>query len=434
MIFNKKIPVAVVLVTSFFVPMQAAPLSIDEAVSIAISNNITLKRQQISVDATKRTKNHSWNSISPFLTVSAGATKPNDQDSYDYSTYIKGAVSFSFSPALFYTIKNARLKYEQGLISFDEAKHTIELQVRSSYYGLLYEQENLALQKRNLQTALQQYQNNKAKYNAGRMSELDVLTSQVTYEKLKPTVQSAEMTLQNDFATFKQLLNLDQDTDITLSGSLASILDYGEIAIPDSKIDTLVMSSNTIIALQKQIESAKASVASARINAYGPSVNAGWTYQPTTTHKDPKTTTAENGSLSVSVSIPLDGILPWSSGADKVAAAKDTVADLELQLENQKTSSKVAIQNYLRKIQQVQSTIQSLQANIRLAQQSYEMTLDAYNHGTKDLLSLQTASDSLLEAQVRLKSEAYTLISAILNLENTLSVPFGTYLQTISHN
>ena len=44
------------------------------------------------------------------------------------------------------------------------------------------------------------------------------------------------------------------------------------------------------------------------------------------------------------------------------------------------------------------------------------MTQEAYSHGTKDLLSLQTSSDALLQAQVSLKSEAYTLIKAILNL------------------
>ena len=61
-----------------------------------------------------------------------------------------------------------------------------------------------------------------------------------------------------------------------------------------------------------------------------------------------------------------------------------------------------------------------------MAQKSYDMTAEAYNRGTKDLLTLQNANTSLLNAQVSLKSETLTLIKAILNLENTIGVDFGS--------
>ena len=54
------------------------------------------------------------------------------------------------------------------------------------------------------------------------------------------------------------------------------------------------------------------------------------------------------------------------------------------------------------------------------------MTSEAYNRGTKDLLSLQSANTSLMNAQVSLKNEILVLIKSILNLEKTIGVPFGT--------
>lgn len=54
------------------------------------------------------------------------------------------------------------------------------------------------------------------------------------------------------------------------------------------------------------------------------------------------------------------------------------------------------------------------------------MNLTAYNYGKTDLLSLQSASDSVLSAGVNLKSQAYTLISTILDLEDVLGLEFGT--------
>ena len=80
----------------------------------------------------------------------------------------------------------------------------------------------------------------------------------------------------------------------------------------------------------------------------------------------------------------------------------------------------------MRSIQQSQSSIKYKQANVELAQKTYEMTLEAYNRGTKDLLNLQNANNSLLSAQVSLNNEILTLSKLILNLENSIGAEFGT--------
>lgn len=63
--------------------------------------------------------------------------------------------------------------------------------------------------------------------------------------------------------------------------------------------------------------------------------------------------------------------------------------------------------------------------NVDLAQKKYDMTQTAYNHGSKDFLTLQSAEDSLLDAKIKLMSQKITLINEVLSLENTLGVPFG---------
>ena len=130
--------------------------------------------------------------------------------------------------------------------------------------------------------------------------------------------------------------------------------------------------------------------------------------------------------LGVSVSIPLDGYLPWSTGALSVAAQKATLKDLQLQLENQKTTAEISIQNSAKSIMQAQSQLDLRKKNVELAQKTYDMTLNAYNHGSRDLLTLQNAADSLMSAKINLMQQKFTLISAVLDLENTLGIPFGT--------
>ena len=60
------------------------------------------------------------------------------------------------------------------------------------------------------------------------------------------------------------------------------------------------------------------------------------------------------------------------------------------------------------------------------------MTQTAYSHGSKDFLTLQDSANSLLNAKISLMSQKITLLNAVLSLENTLGIPFGTLMDSES--
>ena len=404
-------------------------LTVDEAVELAKKNNVSVARSQITLDAAARAKSHSWNSISPTASLSASSTVPldalSDVDSnYTASFGLSATVSLSLSANLYTSMNAAKIAYESGKLTFDDAVKSVELGVREAFYGLLYERENIVLQERNLEIAKTQYNNNLAKYNQGRLSEIDVLSAEVNYKSKIPTLESARTTFLNDMASFKQTLGLKLNEKIELAGTLDDLINLNEISV-----DLKSVQSSSIKQLEYKIENAKNSVLSKRFSAYAPNLNASFNWSDEKwyvgydgTPEDPK----KSASVRLSASIPLDGILPWSERNDAIDTAEDTVKDLELQLDNEKKNLGRTVMSSLRSIKQSQESIKYKQANVTLAQKTYDMTAEAYNRGTKDLLTLQNANTSLLNAQVSLKSETLTLIKTILNLENTIGVEFGT--------
>ena len=417
----KKTATLIFAVLFFVEAVFAEELTVERAVQYALENNISAQKDKITLDALKRAKNYSWNGVSPSASVSVNALFPaaGDARRYDYTLSIQGSVNFALSPSLYSSVKTAVLNYENGLLTYDEALRSIERNVRSAFYHLLYELEYIELQRRNLETAGRQYEQNTEKYKSGRLSELDMLSSQVKYERLKPLLESAEVTFGNDMASFKQMIGLDQAAEPTLSGSLAEARSFGNISVDVDVEDTPVIRAG-----KNGVKIAQAALLARRFAAWGPTLSAGWTYGKSKTNMtdDFSITNA----FSVGVSIPLDGYLPWSTGALSAASAADNVKTAELTLENSRTTVAVQIDNYVKQIRQIQSQIASLEANVDLAQKSYDMTKDAYNHGSRDLLSLQTASDSLLNARTDLAQQEYTLITKMLDLEYTLGVPFGS--------
>lgn len=398
-------------------------LTVDDAVILAADNNISLQRQRISLNTLEKKKGTSWNGISPSLSASGNMSIPFEENS-KMSYSISASASLNFTPSLFTAIKTAKLNYENGVTSYENAVRTVELNVRKVFCNLLYTKENIQLQERKLETAKSLYESNLAKYNRGQLSELDLLNSQYNYESTIPTLQSLQINYDNSIATFKQTLGLNQSEEIELVGNIEDFLNIGKIEI--NKNIEEVPAVKTILA---NMELAKTQLLATRFSAWGPSLSASYSYGKSGNFESSDLRTTGNA-LSLSLRIPLDGFLPWSNGALSIANQKANLQDLELQLKEKKESTELEIQNSIKKIEQAQAQLNVLENNVELAQKRYNMTLTAYNHGSKDLLTLQNASDALMTARINLSSQKITIFSAILDLENILGVPFGTLGKT----
>lgn len=401
---------------------QPVALGIEEAVSKALEENVSVKRGRISLDSAERAAGTSWNSVSPTINGSASVTMPLDSDKNALS--LSGSVKVNLAPSIYTTVKNACLNYEKQQMTYDETLRSVELAVRKSFYSILYQEENVKLKQKSLETAKSQYESNLSKFNRGTLSKLDVLSAQVTYQNEQLELDTLKASLDNALAEFKQVIGIPQDTQIELSGSFDRIM-----AVTEVDASGVTPESYTIASLEKQLEIAQNAVNASRLAAWGPSLSASYTYSATNANGAKDEISFDSpGSISLGASIPLDGFLPWSSGAQSIASKKDTVSDLEIQLENARSEFRVDAQTYMNKINQSLANMEMRRSSIELSQSTYDMTRDAYNHGTKDLLTLQTSHDNLLESKLNLLSEAYNLVCAVLDLENLLGVPFGTLL------
>lgn len=397
---------------------QTKDLTVENAVSLAKENNVNIKRQQLSLELLKQKNDYSWNSVSPSASLSANIGKTfGETESSSWS--VSGSLSLSLTPSLYTSIINANLNYQNGLATFEQTQKTIEVNVRKLFFNLLCEKSRLQLQKNNLETLRQRYNSNYEKYRKGQLSELDLLTSQYNYESQKPTVETAIINYENSIQSFKLLIGLEQDADINLVGDLK---DY--VVTKEINYEFDINKVPSIQTMQRQVEIAKNNLLSTRFSAYGPSITASYSYGKSGTFESDLERTTNQ--LSVGVRLPLDGLLPWSSGALGVNSQKANLEDLELQLKNQKDTTKLEIETNIKKIKQTQQQVELLKSNVSLAQKTYNATYTAYTHGSRDLLTLKNSQDALLSAQINLELQRYNLICAVLDLENSLGIPFGT--------
>ena len=395
-------------------------LTLEECISLAKENNLSIKVQKNTLNDLKRKNETSWNSVSP--SIKGDAAFQDDFVNKTESFAISGSLGLTLSTNLYSTIKGAKLNYENGLLTYNQAVKQIEMSVWKTFYDLIYKTEYFSFQSQNLLTAKKNYEQNLEKFKNGKISELDVMSSRVSYEQKKPVLEEARIDLTNNLELFKNIIGVDFDDEIKLDGSLDFLLELKDIKLPPKENP-----SPDVQAAKFAVEIAENNLLAQRFSSYSPVITG--TYKYGQALNIDNSLWNETSSLSVGVSIPLDSYLPWSSSAVSINSKKESLESAKLNLEDAENSIRVNTENALRKINQIISMLEVSKETVALAKKTYEMTETAYNYGKTDFLTLQNASDNVLNAEVSLKNQAKTLMETLLDTEYLLGLEFGTILK-----
>ena len=166
---------------------EVIKLSIEDAVSYALSHSRTLKSNDIDLEIKKRASSNSWNVFLPNVQASGTMSRANEynpsnsgtlqaingalamngmnkflpvKDGYDkeedrWSTVGTVSASWNFTPAYIAQIKIAKAQYEAGKISWEQSQRETITNIKKMYYGLLLQQESLKIQRTSLENARQ---------------------------------------------------------------------------------------------------------------------------------------------------------------------------------------------------------------------------------------------------------------------------------------
>lgn len=448
-------------------------LTVEDAVSYALKNNKSLKSSAIDLEIKKRASDNSWNTFLPSAALSGTLARSNDIDSIkssiessaafpaflgaasatgDLSTAAQaagnidsskmindmygseeaalwhpvGSLSFSwaFNAAMLKSISAAKKQYEAGQISWEQSVKETEVNIRKMFYGILLAQENLKIQKESMANAEARWRQAEINYRNGTVPRLSVLNSQVTYENMKPAILSAENSLKQTKETFGFLLGLPFGTEIDLQGTI-------EISYVDVDADELfrkyVEQNNDIKALKKNIELIKTGIDATYLSTFTPSLALGFGLQPTVSNITEswfdKDNYSDSGNLTITLAYQnLFDMLPWSSNMQKIKDSKQQLAQAEIGLEQLYQNAEIEVHKLCDNLSVSRANIEAMGNNVTLAQEAYDSTLKAYNNGTQELLAVRDSESSLNQARLGLMNEKFNYISAVLDLEQKLSI------------
>jgi len=435
----------------------ARQLTPDEAVNLAIKNNLGLESSRTNLSTKKRAKDYAWNYLIPNITLAGVLNRNNEtgETTVNYPVELPGyppgsiygfvpitfdnpewniignvQISLTLSAALLDHFKRVRHDYEAGLIGYDKAKLQLERDVRKAYHNILLLQENIALMRGSFENVERQVQMAQANYNAGLAPELTLLQARVARENMRPLIDQVENGLKLSMAQFAMFLGMDVHTEfelIPVSDSLEFIpLDVAEMIskAASSKPDIQEL-RQTILMMQ--------SARRMQFLALTPSLTFGWNSQSVFIRDPWKDSWFGNnddwkksGAFSITVAIRLHSLIPYATDYQAVKNLDDQITTATIGLAQMVTGTEIEVYNTVLSLERTRLNAEALAQTVRLAEQSFGLTEQAYRAGLQDYFQVQNAEQSLRQARVQLLEQQFNYLNGLIDLEYSTGVPFGT--------
>ncbi len=218
-------------------PAEAARLSLDDAVSLALAHNDQIRVASATVDQAE----------GALITTEADAL-PKLDFSYNYARNVQRPVIFFnqggqlqqisigsandntfgltlrqtlFDASLGISTRAARLARQFAARSLDATKDQVALAAKVAYYQVLLDSALVVVQQKALDEARRRYDEVRQKAVAGLASEYDSLTAVVAVQNLRPGLIQARSALKQDRDGLKRTLGIELTSPVVLTDTLA---------------------------------------------------------------------------------------------------------------------------------------------------------------------------------------------------------------------
>jgi outer membrane protein TolC len=403
----------------------------DEAVELAIKNNLSLESSRVALDTKKRASKLVWNQFLPELNVRGTLNRTNEvtiQQGYEVPQWTFNGnfdASLNFTFALIEGIRNIKMDYQTGLLTYAKAQAQMERDIRKSYYQMLLLQENISLLRESFAAAQRQVDMAQANYRNGLAPQLTLLQAQVSRDNLKPTIDQAENGLKLAMANFAMNLGLEYDTLFELV-PVTGDLNYISLDVKDL-ITKAANGKPDIMELRQTLLTTEHGRKAQALQLYTPYLNFAWNYSPTILGpwENDAAEWNDRGAFSITVGWSLNSIFPFTKQGQGLKDMDNTLRTLNIGLAQAIRGTEIEIYNTVFSLEQARSTAETQAETVALAERTYQLTEEAYRAGLQEFLQVQQADISRRQARVQMLEQQFNYLTGLIDLEYSIGVPFG---------
>jgi multidrug efflux system outer membrane protein len=406
--------------------LNDSEISLDKAISLALENNLNLKKSEIDLAASGYSEKKLFAEIFPSINAAASIGYRNAFFSgitpagsgLNYSTGF--GISLGLNAGIPYAIKNIKLAHQGNILKYEDARNQLSILVTRKFYSLIAEKTNLVLLEEILGLAQRQHERDQVSFRNGLVRELVVIQGKLAVENARYNLSTASTSYANNMSEFLATLGLSGG-EITLKGGLSIV----RISVDAEDLINRHLSGRPDIARSRQeIERLEYSQKQSLIAGRAPSLNLSmdWNISNLNPYSDTFSGTAR-------LSIPIDPWIPGTAKNQSFSRANDSTEKAKLDLTIAEESAKTQIRSLASLLHNFWDSIAIARLSLEAAQRSYELTEQGFRSGTVESLALEDARNNMANAKQRLLQTELSYFSMILDLSSALNLDWKKLIE-----
>ena len=295
-------------------------------------------------------------------------------------------------------------------------------QVKQAFYAVLLAKEAFDVYKNVYENAVDNFGQTEKRYKAQKTSELEYTRAKVNVANAIPNVYTAESQVILALWQLKAVMGVDLDMNIDVIGSLN---DYSSQMFRDiHENDDITLDNNTTMRQLAMQAEQLAQTIKLQKYAYLPSLSLGFAYSLNAMTNDFKFSEYKWTPYSY---VGLSLSIPIFSGGKRYHDVKTAVVqaeELDLQKLNTERQLKIAIRQNLTNMESNMKSYDSASEAVSLAQKAYDISAKSYNLGKSTLTDLNDSQLALTQSRLAQSQAIYNFVVAKSNLEQILGNDF----------
>lgn len=309
-------------------------------------------------------------------------------------------------------VEAAKLQGELAETQTAQSLNSIQEQIAQLYVQILYTTESKRVNEKLAETAQQQLDRGRERYNVGDLAKADVAQLESQLAQAQYDVVNAETQIAGFKRQLKELLQLDITQSFNVAGEeLADERALAPVPTKESVYNAALQQRPEIRAAQLQAESADLQLDIAKRGYYptiGMSAGIGDShYSASDDSFGEQMKRNLNGSVGLNVSVPIFDARRNRTAVEKAKLQKTSA---QLDLLNQQTTLGSNIENLWLQATSAQERFRAASVAVQSQETNYELINEQFKAGLKNIVDLLQARDNLLQAQQNRLQSKYTTI------------------------
>lgn len=392
---------------------HVGPWSLAECIDYALSHNITVQQQDISMQQKAIDLNTAQNALLPDLSANVSQNYSfgrglSSENLYVNTNTASTGANLGSSINLFngframQTIKLNQINLQAATADLEKAKNDIRMNVAQAYVQILYDMEILDVARRQISIDSLQVERLKHMLASGKASSVEVSQQEATLGQSRYTMTQAFSNLQLAVLGLTQLLEFPSPEGFSVTRPSVSA-DAALLGSPDEIYSHAVGSRPDILAEQYRLDGTHVSLKIAKSALY-PSLNLsggiGSNYYKSSGYNAAAFGEQMKNNFSQYVSLSLSiPIFNRFATRNSIRSAELSKQNQSLQLENMKKSLYKEIQQAYYNAVAAQDKYLSSKQAVSSAESSFKLVSAKYENGKANITEFNESKNSYLKSE-----------------------------------